>query len=109
MTVSGTVRPRYRGGNAQRRTLVSSRPRLRPVEANLRPSTAHGYRGHVDRYLLLVLGPLCLADLSGRRLQACFDLLARRRTHSGTPTVHGVRADMEHVCPIGEDGYLGGS
>jgi hypothetical protein len=43
-------------------------------------------------------GRLSLADLSGRRLQSCFDLLARRRTRNGTPlspaSVDRIRATL---------------
>jgi len=71
---------------------------LRLVEANLRPSTVHSYRGHCDRYLIPALGRLSLAELSGRRLQSCFDLLARRRTRNGTPlaaaSVDRIRATL---------------
>jgi hypothetical protein len=65
---------------------------------HLRPSTLHGYRDHVDRYLIPSLGPITLADLTGKRLQACFDLLARQRTRKGTliaaSTVDRVRATL---------------
>jgi integrase len=58
----------------------------------------HGYRDHVDRYLIPSLGRITLADLSARRLQACFDLIARQRTRSGTviaaSTVDRVRATL---------------
>jgi integrase len=71
---------------------------LRVVEPNLRPSTAHSYRGHIDRYLIPALGRLSLADLTGQRLQSCFDLLARRRIGTGTPlapaTVDRIRATL---------------
>jgi hypothetical protein len=71
---------------------------LRMVEPNLRPSTAHSYRGHIDRYLIPNLGRLSLADLTCQRLQSCFDLLARRRTGIGTPlapaTVDRIRATL---------------
>ena len=65
---------------------------------HLRPSTLHGYRDHIDRYLIPSLGRLTLAELNGRRLQACFDLLARQRTQKGTliasSTVDRVRATL---------------
>jgi integrase len=71
---------------------------LRLVEPHLRPSTLHSYRGHIDRYLIPNLGRLSLADLTGRRLQACFDQLTRRRTGNGAPlapaTVDRVRATL---------------
>jgi hypothetical protein len=71
---------------------------LRLTEPHLRPSTVLSYRDHIDRYLIPGLGRITLADLTGRRLQACFDLLARRRTHSGTliaaSTVGRVRATL---------------
>jgi hypothetical protein len=47
----------------------------------VRPSTVNSYRQHVHRYLIPVLGRLRLDELTVRRLQACFDLLARR--HNG--------------------------
>jgi integrase len=71
---------------------------LKLAEPHLRPSTLHGYRGHVDRYLIPSLGRITLADLTGSRLQACFDLLSRQRTKNGTliaaSTVDRVRATL---------------
>ncbi len=68
------------------------------AEPHLRPSTLHGYRDHIDRYLIPSIGRITLADLTGRRLQACFDLLARQRTRNGTviaaSTVDRVRATL---------------
>jgi integrase len=65
---------------------------------HLRPSTAHGYRDHIDRYLIPSIGRITLADLTGKRLQACFNLLSRQRTRNGTPiaasTVDHVRATL---------------
>ncbi len=65
---------------------------------HLRPSTLHGYRDHIDRYLIPSIGRITLADLTGKRLQACFDLLARQRTRNGTPiaasTVDRIRATL---------------
>ena len=58
----------------------------------------HGYCDHIDRYLIPSLGRITLADLTGRRLQACFNLLSRQRTRKGTPiaasTVDRVRATL---------------
>jgi integrase len=71
---------------------------LRMAEPGLRPSTIHSYRDHVDRYLIPGLGRIALADLTGARLQACFDLLTRSRTSRGVPlaaaTVDRIRATM---------------
>jgi site-specific recombinase XerD len=71
---------------------------LKLAEPSLRPSTIHGYRDHIDRYLIPSLGRVTLADLTPRRLQACFDLLAGQRTAKGTPvaasTVDRVRATL---------------
>ena len=68
------------------------------AEPYLRPSTLHGYRDHIDRYLIPSLGRITLADLTGKRLQACFSLLARQRTRKGTviaaSTVDRVRATL---------------
>jgi hypothetical protein len=68
------------------------------AEPHLRPSTLHGYRDHVDRYLIPSIGRITLADLTGKRLQACFSLLSRQRTKSGTmiaaSTVDRVRATL---------------
>jgi integrase len=58
---------------------------LAQAEPHLRPSTAHGYRDHIDRYLIPSIGRITLADLTGKRLQACFNLLSRQRTRNGTP------------------------
>ncbi|HEY5986303.1 MAG TPA: hypothetical protein VIV12_08010, partial [Streptosporangiaceae bacterium] len=68
------------------------------AEPHLRPSTLHGYRDHIDRYLIPSIGRITLADLTGKRLQACFSLLARQRTRKGTviaaSTVDRVRATL---------------
>ena len=68
------------------------------AEPNLRPSTIHGYRDHIDRYIIPSLGRINLADLTARRLQISFDLLARQRTAKGTPiaasTVDRIRATL---------------
>src|ERR1017187_5197124 len=37
------------------------------AEPNLRPSTIHGYRDHIDRYIIPSLGRINLADLTARR------------------------------------------
>ena len=62
------------------------------------PSTLHGYRDHVERYLIPSIGRITLADLTGKRLQACFNLLSRQRTRNGTiiaaATVDRVRATL---------------
>jgi hypothetical protein len=39
---------------------------LAQAEPHLRPSTAHGYRDHIDRYLIPSIGRITLADLTGR-------------------------------------------
>jgi integrase len=57
---------------------------LAQAEPHLRPSTAHGYRDHIDRYLIPSIGRITLADLTGKRLQACFTVLSRQRTKKGT-------------------------
>ena len=71
---------------------------LAQAEPHLRPSTAHSYRDHIDGYLIPSIGRIALADLTGKRLQACFSLLARQRTRKGTliapPTVDQVRATL---------------
>jgi integrase len=71
---------------------------LKLAEPNLRPSTVHSYRDHIERYLIPSLGRITLADLTPRRLQAAFDLLARQRTRQGTPvaasTVDRIRATL---------------
>jgi integrase len=71
---------------------------LAQAEPHLRPSTAHGYRDHIDRYLIPSIGRITLADLTGKRLQACFNLLSRQRTRNGTPvaasTVDRIRATL---------------
>ena len=71
---------------------------LAQAEPQLRPSTLHGYRDHIDRYLIPSIGRITLAGLTGKRLQACFSLLARLRTRNGTPiapaTVDRVRATL---------------
>jgi hypothetical protein len=71
---------------------------LAQAEPYLRPSTPQSYRDHIDRYLIPSLGRITLGDLTGKRLQACCDLLARQRTWKGTPiagsTVDRVRATL---------------
>ena len=71
---------------------------LAQAEPHLRPSTLHGYRDHIDRYLIPSIGRITLADLTGKRLQACFSLLTRQRTKKGTliapATVDRVRATL---------------
>jgi integrase len=71
---------------------------LTQAEPHLRPSTVHSYRDHIDRYLIPSIGRITLADLSSKRLQACFSLLARQRTRKGTliaaATVDRVRATL---------------
>jgi integrase len=71
---------------------------LTQAEPYLRPSTGHCYRDHIDRYLIPSIGRVTLADLTGRRLQACFNLIARQRTKKGTliaaATVDRVRATL---------------
>jgi Phage integrase, N-terminal SAM-like domain len=37
------------------------------AEPYLRPSTLHGYRDHVERYLIPSIGRITLADLTGKR------------------------------------------
>jgi len=71
---------------------------LTQAEPYLRPSTLHCYRDHIDRYLIPSIGRVTLADLTGKRLQACFNLLARQRAKKGTliaaATVDRVRATL---------------
>jgi Phage integrase, N-terminal SAM-like domain len=122
VTTVGGRKARYRrGGFATRETAVAARRTvldgpagqaaagawtlarwlrywLKLAGPHLRPSTLHGYRDHIERYLIPSLGRITLADLTGKRLQACFDLLARQRTKTGTPiaasTVDRVRATL---------------
>ena len=71
---------------------------LKLAEPHLRPSTLYGYRDHIDRYLIPSIGRITPADLTGKRLQACFNLLARQRTRNGTliaaATIDRVRATL---------------
>jgi integrase len=71
---------------------------LAQAEPYLRASTLHGYRDHIDRYLIPSIGRITLGGLTGKRLQACFSLLARQRTRNGTviaaSTVDRVRATL---------------
>ena len=122
VTTVGGRKARYRrGGFATRDTAVAARQAiidgpadeaaagawtvarwlrywLAQAEPHLRPSTTHGYRDHIDRYLIPSIGRITLADLTGKRLQACFNLLSRQRTKNGTPiaasTVDRVRATL---------------
>ncbi|MBL7487967.1 site-specific integrase [Frankia sp. AgB1.9] len=106
--------PTYEAANAARQVILTApaqdaaagawtvarwlRYWLDQAEPHLRPSTVHAYRDHIDRYLIPAVGRITLADLTPRRLQACFDQLARRRTRSGTriapSTVDRVRATL---------------
>jgi integrase len=122
VTTVGGRRARYRrGGFATRKDAITARQAildgpadqaaagawtvarwlrywLAQAEPHLRPSTLHGYRDHIDRYLIPSIGRITLADLTGKRLQACFSLLARQRTMKGTliapATVDRVRATL---------------
>jgi hypothetical protein len=108
-------RVRIQGGGCRRRQAIIDGPadeaaagawtvarwlryQLAQAEPHLRPSTLHGYRDHIDRYLIPSIGRITLADLTSRRLQACFNLLARQRTRNGTPiaasTADRVRATL---------------
>jgi integrase len=87
---------------------------LARAEPHLRPSTAHGYRDHIDRYLIPSIGRITLADLTGKRLQACFNLLSRQRTKNGTPiaasTVDRVRATLRSALNAAvRDGLIAGN
>ena len=77
---------------------------LTQAEPYLRPSTLHCYRDHFDRYLIPSIGRVTLDGLTGRRLQACFNLLARQRTKKGTliaaATVDRVRATLRSTLHI---------
>jgi hypothetical protein len=80
---------------------------------HLRPSTVHGYRDHVDSYLIPSLGRITLADLTGKQLQACFSLLARQRTGKGTliaaSTVDRVRATLRKAARSAPGSRLSGT
>jgi integrase len=71
---------------------------LQTVESQLRPSTLHGYHDHIHRYLSPTLGRLTLHELTARRIQTGFDLLARHRTRQGHPiaaaTLDRIRATL---------------
>ena len=71
---------------------------LAQAEPQRRPSTAHGYRGPHRPVPHPSIGRITLADLSGKRLLACFSLLSRQRTTKGTPvaasTVDRVHATL---------------
>ena len=54
----------------------------------------HGYRDHIDRYLIPGLGRVTLADLTPRRLHACFDLLAGQRTVPFCPRLGPFRCSL---------------
>jgi len=123
VTTVGGRRARYRrGGYATRESAAQARRALldapvaqaaaaawttarwlRVAEPSLRPSTIHSYCDHVDRYLIPSLGRIALADLTGAKLQACFDLLARRRT-SRDPRHHALGAERRR--PRGPAGRL---
>jgi len=122
VTTVGGRKARYRrGGFATRETAVTARQAildgpadqaaagawtvarwlrywLKLAGPHLRPSTLHGYHDHIERYLIPSLGRITLAGLTGKRLQACFDLLSRQRTRYGTPiaasTVDRIRATL---------------
>jgi integrase len=84
------------------------------AEPHLHPSTIHSYRDHIDRYLIPSIGRITLADLNGRRLQACFDLLGRQRTRKGRPiaasTVDRVRATLRAALNAAvREGLLAGN
>lgn len=54
---------------------------LTQAEPHLRPSTAHGYRDHIGRYLIPSIGRITLADLTGsacRPASTCYHASAQR-------------------------------
>lgn len=97
------ARPRRARGRWLRYWLTQAGPYLRP-------STVHCYRDHIDRYLIPSIGRVTLAGLTGRRLQACFNLIARQRTKKGTliaaATVDRVRATLRSALNAAVRGGL---
>ena len=106
VTTAGGRRARYRrGGFPTREAAITARQALLDCPADqaaagawtlarwlrywltlagpgLRPSTIHGYRDHIDRYLIPGLGRITLADLTTRRLSppsTCWRASAPRR------------------------------
>jgi integrase len=66
--------------------------------ADLRASTAHGYRGHIERYLVPHLGDLRLDKLRAEHIERMFaDIIAanaQRKRQVGAATLHRVRATL---------------
>jgi len=91
--VAGSRSPGDRQQHRRGLQRLEAVPRVRHDQQDL-----HCYCDHIDRYLIPSIGRVTLADLTGRRLQACFNLIARQRIKKGTliaaATVDRVRATL---------------
>ncbi|MFD8080953.1 hypothetical protein ACFV4F_04555 [Kitasatospora sp. NPDC059722] len=55
------------------------------VEPHLRPSTARGYRQHLEQYLVPLLGRELLCELTNDTVQLAFSAIVRRHQSVGSP------------------------
>jgi integrase len=74
---------------------------LTTLPMQVRPSTAAGYRAHVERYLIPLLGQHTLAGLKVRHLEAMFTAIAAHTTRDGRPvtaaTLQRIRATLRRA------------
>ncbi|MER6363830.1 tyrosine-type recombinase/integrase [Kitasatospora sp. NPDC001527] len=59
------------------------------VEPHLRPSTARGYRKHLEQYLVPLLGHELLCELTNEGVQQAFSSIVRRHQNAGQPISAG--------------------
>ncbi|MGW7442029.1 tyrosine-type recombinase/integrase [Kitasatospora sp. NPDC054795] len=79
------------------------------VEPHLRPSTARGYRQHLEQYLLPLLGRELLCDLTNDSVQQAFSTIVRRHQNANRPISAGtlrrvqatLRAALNHAVRNG--------
>ncbi|MEV7926053.1 tyrosine-type recombinase/integrase [Kitasatospora sp. NPDC088779] len=79
------------------------------VEPHLRPSTARGYRQHLEQYLVPLLGRELLCELTSNSVQQAFSTIVRRHQNTGRPVSAGtlrrvqatLRAALNHAVRSG--------
>lgn len=79
------------------------------VEPHLRPSTARGYRQHLEQYLLPLLGRELLYELTNDSVQQAFSTIVRRHQSASRPISAGtlrrvqatLRAALNHAVRNG--------
>jgi integrase len=77
---------------------------LSTLSLQVRPSTAAGYRAHVEDHLIPHLGPLPLTGLTVGHLDAMFTAIAERSATDGTrltaATLHRIRATLRRALNV---------